>query len=99
MRAEDEHVCQHGPKLANDAEATAPMAGSAAAGRAAPSNACKKARGGWHLNVEVSANTTANIKYLYYYTTKGVDRNIASIRRDTDEHIDEVRIFQACQRM
>ena len=99
MRAEDEHVCQHGPKLANDAEATAPMAGSAAAGRAAPSNACKKARGGWHLNVEVSANTTANIKYLYYYTTKGADRNVASIRRDTDEHIDEVRIFQACQRM
>ena len=91
MRAEDEHVRRHGPALANDAEAAAPVAGSAAAGRAAPGHASKKARGGWHLNLEVSANTTANIKYLYYYTTKGADRNIASIRRNTDKPIDEAR--------
>ena len=66
-------------------------AGSAAAGRAAQCNAPTSARGGWHVNVEVSANCTANVKYLYYYTTKGADRNIASIRRNTEEAVDEER--------
>ena len=90
MQAETDRVQQHGPPLADDS----PAAGSAAAGRAAPSNAPKNARGGWHLNVEVSANCTANIKYLYYYTTKGADRNVASIRRNTNEPVDEVSLQQ-----
>ena len=89
MQAETEDVQRHGPQLAGDS----PLAGSAAAGRAAPCDAPKMARGGWHVNVEVSANCTANIKYLYYYTTKGADRNVASIRRNTDEPVDEVRLL------
>ena len=88
MQAETDRVQQHGPPLADDS----PAAGSAAAGRAAPSDAPKIARGGWHLNLEVSANCTANIKYLYYYTTKGADRNVASIRRNTNEPVDEVSL-------
>ena len=63
MQVETERVQQHGPDLADE-----PPAGSAAAGRAAQCNAPKSARGGWHVNVEVSANCTANVKYLYYYT-------------------------------
>ena len=86
MQAETERVRQHGPDLTDE-----PPAGSAAAGRAAQCNAPTSARGGWHVNVEVSANCTANVKYLYYYTTKGADRNIASIRRNTEEAVDEER--------
>ena len=91
MRAETERVQQHGPQLAGES----PAAGGAAAGRAAPCDAPKMARGGWHVNVEVSANCTANIKYLYYYTTKGADRNVASIRRNTDEPVDEVHLLRS----
>ena len=80
MEAETERVQQHGPDLADE-----PPAGSAAAGRAAQCNAPKSARGGWHVNVEVSANCTANVKYLYYYTTKGADRIIASGMRASQD--------------
>lgn len=33
----------------------------------------------WHSNVEISANPTTNIKYLYIYFTKGEDRLIVSV--------------------
>ena len=94
MAAEDEDIVNHGPELANDDSmgVDAQVAGSAATGRAAPMEGSKISRGGWHANTEISANTTANVKYLYYYCTKGEDRNVASIRRkQTDDPIDEVR--------
>lgn len=70
MQREDQHAVDYGPGLAGDDEGTGgPAAGSAAAGRAAPGSASKLARGGLHANVEISANTTVNVKYLYYYTT------------------------------
>ena len=34
----------------------------------------------WHCNEEVVANTVGNVKYLFYYTCKGEDRVVASIR-------------------
>ena len=44
-----------------------------------------------HANVEISTNATANIKYLYYYVSKGEDRNVTSIRRkEADQAVDEV---------
>ena len=44
-----------------------------------------------HANVEISTNATANIKYLYYYVSKGEDRNVTSIRRkEADQASDEV---------
>lgn len=33
----------------------------------------------WHSNVEISADPTANIKYLYIYFTKGEDRVLCSV--------------------
>ena len=33
----------------------------------------------WHSNVEISANPTTNIKYLYIYFSKGEDRLIVSV--------------------
>ena len=42
-------------------------------------------------NVDISTNTTANIKYLYYYVSKGEDCNVASIRRkEADQAANEV---------
>ena len=56
---------------------------------AAPMDASKTALG--HANVEISTNATANIKYLYYYVSKGEDRNVTSIRRkEADQAVDEV---------
>ena len=41
--------------------------------------------------MEISTNATANIKYLYYYVSKGEDRNVISIRRkEADQAADEV---------